>query len=43
LHPENTLQERHENFLPFYDEQFIAGVIDNSDPFSKTFRVFLNA
>lgn len=41
LFPEGVLQERSENFIPFYDDQFIYQVIENADVFTEKFRIFL--
>jgi bacillithiol synthase len=42
LFPDGVLQERHENYLPFNDAQFISQVVEYSDAFRQVFRVFLN-
>ncbi len=40
LFPEGTLQERRENFIPYYDKEFIASLVELLNPFSKSFKVF---
>ncbi|MDP6908123.1 MAG: bacillithiol biosynthesis BshC, partial [Flavobacteriales bacterium] len=42
LFPGGYLQERHDNFLSFYaseGDEFLNEVYENTDPFSKDFRV----
>jgi len=43
LFPENTLQERRENFIPFYTTGFIAELVKHLIPLNETFVSFLNA
>ncbi len=38
LFPEGTLQERRENFIPYYDKDFITSLVELLDPFSKSFN-----
>jgi bacillithiol biosynthesis cysteine-adding enzyme BshC len=40
LFPEGTLQERRENFLPYYSPQFIDRAVSQLNPFSKAFFIF---
>jgi bacillithiol biosynthesis cysteine-adding enzyme BshC len=40
--PDGTLQERRENFIPFYNREFIATLVMELDTFGKGFKVFLN-
>ncbi len=42
LFPDGTLQERRENFIPFYNKEFIATLVMELDTFGKGFNVFLN-
>lgn len=39
LFPGNTLQERVENFIPYYDKDFIGSLVKLLDPFSKLFKI----
>jgi bacillithiol biosynthesis cysteine-adding enzyme BshC len=41
LFPGNEPQERREGFVPFFDTNFIAEMVEQSDAFKKTFSVFL--
>ncbi len=40
--PDNILQERRENFIPFYSKEFISEMIEVMDGFSKSLKVFVN-
>lgn len=42
LFPEGTLQERRQNFIPFYTATFIDEVVTELNPFDKSFKFFLN-
>lgn len=42
LFPEQTLQERRENFIPFYSPDFIQTCVSNLNPFRRTFNFFLS-
>lgn len=42
LFPDGVLQERRENFIPFYTTDFISEIISNSDSFKKLFLFYLN-
>ena len=42
LFPDGTLQERKENFIHFYNKEFIATLVAELDAFCKGFKVFLN-
>ncbi len=42
LFPEGNLQERRENFIPYYNKEFIAALVQQLDAFGKSFKVFLN-
>ncbi len=41
LFPENNLQERRENFIPYYNSTFIDEVVAQLNPFDKSFKFFL--
>ena len=41
LFPEGSLQERKENFIPFYDNVFIGELISGLNAFDKSVKVFL--
>ena len=41
LFPEGSLQERKENFIPFYDSTFIGELISGLNAFDKSFKVFI--
>jgi uncharacterized protein YllA (UPF0747 family) len=43
LFPENNLQERRENFMPYYSPTFIDDVVAQLNPFDKAFQFFLNS
>ena len=38
LFPEGQLQERSENFIPYYDATFIAEIVKLANPFDKAFK-----
>ena len=38
LFPEGQLQERRENFIPYYDATFIAEIVKLANPFDKAFK-----
>lgn len=40
LFPEGTLQERRENFMPYYSPAFIAAMVENLNPLDGQFKVF---
>jgi len=40
LFPEGTLQERRENFIPFYNQEFIATLVTELNAFDKSFKIF---
>ncbi len=42
LFPDGVLQERRENFIPYYTTDFISEIISNSDSFKKSFLFYLN-
>jgi bacillithiol biosynthesis cysteine-adding enzyme BshC len=42
LFPDGILQERRENFIPFYHQEFIRTVVNELNAFDRTFKVFLH-
>lgn len=40
LFPEGTLQERRENFIPYYSPEFINACVSNLNPFDRKFKFF---
>ncbi len=42
LFPDGILQERRENFIPYYTTDFISEIISNSDSFKKSFLFYSN-
>lgn len=42
LFPENSLQERRENFIPYYSPAFIDEIVEQVNPFDKAFKFFQN-
>ncbi|MCX6199342.1 MAG: bacillithiol biosynthesis cysteine-adding enzyme BshC [Bacteroidetes bacterium] len=42
LFPDGVLQERRENFIPYYTNDFISEIISNSNSFNKSFLFYLN-
>jgi bacillithiol biosynthesis cysteine-adding enzyme BshC len=42
LFPGGELQERHENFVPFYDAGFIDEIVKLTNPFDKSFKIVVN-
>ncbi|MBL0310697.1 MAG: bacillithiol biosynthesis cysteine-adding enzyme BshC [Bacteroidetes bacterium] len=42
LFPEGVLQERRENFIPYYDKLFIRHCVLNLNPFDRKFKFFSN-
>ncbi|MFN8321114.1 MAG: bacillithiol biosynthesis cysteine-adding enzyme BshC [Chitinophagales bacterium] len=40
LFPDGILQERRENFLPYYSSQFIKEAVNQLNPFDKSFFIF---
>lgn len=42
LFPDGELQERRENFIPFYNKEIIATLVTELNAFDKSFKVFLN-
>ncbi len=42
LFPDGELQERRENFIPFYNMEIIATLVTELNAFDKSFKVFLN-
>jgi uncharacterized protein YllA (UPF0747 family) len=41
LFPDGVLQERRDGFLPYYDGEFIAEIVNLANPFDKTFKVIV--
>jgi hypothetical protein len=39
LNPDNSIQERKENFISFYDLNFIDNLIENLDPLDLQFKI----
>ena len=39
INPDNSIQERKENFLSFYDLNFIENLLENSDPLDFRFKI----
>lgn len=39
LFPGNILQERRENFIPYYNSSFISKIVELADPFKKHFLI----
>lgn len=42
LFPDGVLQERRENFIPYYTTDFISEIISNSNSFKKSFLFYLS-
>lgn len=42
LFPDGVLQERRENFIPYFTTDFISEIVSNSDSFNKSFLFYLN-
>jgi bacillithiol synthase len=42
LFPDGILQERVENFMPYYNSDFISEIVRLADPFKKAFNVLIN-
>lgn len=41
LFPDGVLQERRENFIPYFTTDFISEIVSNSDSFNKSFLFYL--
>ena len=39
INPDNSIQERKENFMSFYDLNFIENLLENSDPLDFRFKI----